>query len=90
MVFASLFMAGLIISLVMVSRAATLRTKIVRECRDEHATRPSQQIVDILTAMSPAEKIALFPTLSVMSSRASSVIADLTPVERSADVKISA
>ncbi len=90
MLFASLFMVGLIASLVMVSRASTFSKKLVCEWQDQDDFRPSQQLLDIMSAMSPAEKIALFPTLSVMSSSAPSVTPELTPATCPAPVRISA
>ena len=88
MVFALLFMVGLTASLVMVSGAATYRKKVVRECRNEPMYRPSQQILDTLLAMSPAEKISLFPTLSMKSTDATGATSELAPGPNSAQVRI--
>lgn len=89
MVFASVFMVGLIVVLVMVSGASTFSKKIVREWHDEAAYRPSQQLLDIVSKMSSAEKLTLFPTLS-MSAGTPNVTPELMPAEGSAKVRISA
>jgi hypothetical protein len=90
MLFASVFMVVLIAALVTVSRAQTYGKKLAREWHEEDAYRPSQQLLDIMSAMSPAEKIALFPTLSVVLTGAPSVTPVQTGAERSAPARISA
>ncbi len=90
MVFASVFMAVLIASLVLVSLSSTLSKRIVRKWNDDGANRPSQRILDIVSAMAPTEKVALFPTLSEMSTNAPRETPELMPVKRSAKVRISA
>jgi len=90
MVFASVFMVVLIVVLVMVSRAQTFGKKLAREWQEEDSYQPSQQLLDIMLAMSAAEKVALFPTLSVMLTSAPSLTPELTETERSSPVRISA
>ena len=89
MVFASVFMVVLIVLLVMVSRASTYSKRIVREWSDD-ANQPSQQILNVVAAMSPAERVALFPTLSVMPTGAPSETPELTPRRHATKVRISA
>jgi hypothetical protein len=64
MVFALMFIAVLIAAQVMVSLGATFGKRIVRELNDDEARMPSRRILDVVASMSPAERVALFPTLS--------------------------
>jgi L-asparagine transporter-like permease len=89
-VFASVFMVVIIAVLVMVSRAQTFGKKLAREWQEQDSFQPSQQLLDIMLAMSPGEKVALFPTLSVALAGAPSVTSELTQAERSAPDRISA
>ena len=89
MLFTAVFMVVLIVLLVGVSRTSTYSKKIVREWHDEAAYRPSQQLLDIVSKMSSAEKLTLFPTLS-MSASTPSVTPDLIPADGSTKVRISA
>jgi len=90
MIFASVFMVVLIAVLVTVSRAQTYGKNLAREWHEEDAYRPSQQLLDIMTAMSSAEKVALFPSLSKVLTSAPREAPDLTEAERSTPVRISA
>ena len=90
MVFASMFMVVLIASLVTVSRASTFGRKLVREWQDEDEYRPSQQILDIVAAMSRPEKVTPMPTSSGMSTNAPSVAPELVPAKGPAMVRVSA
>lgn len=89
MLYASVFMVVLIASLVVVSRATTFSQRIVREWNDD-AKQPSQQILEVVAAMSPAERVALFPTLSVVPTSAPSETPEQVPVRHSTKVRISA
>ncbi len=90
MEFTSVFMAVLIVSLVTVSLSPTLSKRIVRMWYDDDANRPSQRILDIVSAMAPTEKTAPFPTLSVTPTSAPRETPQLTSDKRSAKVRISA
>lgn len=90
MAFTSVFMAVLIVSLVTVSLSPTLSKRIVRKWNDDDANRPSQRILDIVSAMAPTEKIAPFATLSEMPTSAPRETPELMPDKRSAKVRISA
>jgi hypothetical protein len=81
-------MVVLIAVLVMVSRAQTFGKKLAREWQEEDSFQPSQQLLDIMLAMSPAEKVALFPTLSVMLTSSPSGTPELTGSERSVSVRM--
>ena len=89
MVYASVFMVVLIASLVMVSRAMTYGKRIVREWNDD-VKQPSQQILEVVAAMTPAERVALFPTLSVVATSAPSETPEQVPVRHSTKVRVSA
>jgi len=65
MVFAYLFIVVIIAAPVVVSLATTFSRRIVRKLNDSAANIPSRQILDAVASMSPAERVALFPTLSV-------------------------
>ena len=90
MVFASVFMLVLITALVVVSRATTYSKRIVHEWNDDDAKQPSQQILNVVAAMSPAERVALFPALSVVPTSAHSETPATASHKRSAKVRISA
>ena len=87
MVFSSVFMVVLIAATVTVSLATTFSKRIVRELNDDKANMPSQRILDVVAAMSPAERIALFPTMSVaptsVSHKKSNVRPSRNPVKES-------
>jgi len=90
MVFASLFMVVLIAALVVVSRASTFGKTLVQEWSDVDSHRPSQQILDLVAAMSPSEKITQFPSLTLLSSGESRENPELVTTIRAPKVRVSA
>ena len=82
MVFAFAFIAVVIAAPVMVSYAMTFNKRIVRELNDDEANRPSQRILDVVMAMTPADRVALLPTSSVMPTRVTHKKSDVTPSRR--------
>jgi hypothetical protein len=90
MLFASVFMVVLIAVLVAVSRTQTYGKKLAREWHEVDAYQPSQQLLDIMSSMSSAEKVALFPSLSMVLTSTPREAPELTRIEPSTPVRISA
>jgi hypothetical protein len=90
MVFALVFVAFVIAAPVMVSLATTFNKRIVRDMNDDVANRPSQKILDVVAAMSPAERVALLPTASAVPARVAHEKSDVRPSRQPAKEPISA
>jgi hypothetical protein len=90
MVFASVFMVVLIAALVLMSHATTFGKKIVRELNDDAANQPSQRILNLVAAMSPAERVALSPTMLVAPTNVTHKKSDVQPSRNPVKEPISA
>ena len=90
MVFASVFMVVLIAAFVMMSYATTFGKRILRKLNDEEANQPSQRILNLVAAMSPAERVALSPTLSVAPTSVTHKKSDVRPSRNPVKEPISA
>ena len=90
MVFAYLFIGVIITAQVMVSLATTFSRRIVRELNDEAANIPSRQILDAVASMSPSERVALFPTLSVAPTGVRHKKSDVRPTRNPVKESINA
>jgi len=90
MVFALAFIVLVVVAPVMVSLAMTYNKKVVRRLNDREANQPSQRILDAVTAMSPAERVALSPSLSVVPTSVAHKKTDARPSHNPVKEPISA
>jgi hypothetical protein len=90
MVFALVFVAVIIAAPVMVSYVTTFGRRIVRELNDDVANQPSHRILDVVMAMSSAERVVPIPTSSVVPTSATREKSDVRPSRHPAKERISA
>ena len=72
------------------SHATTFGKRIVRKLNDDAANRPSQRILDLVAAMSPTERVAVSPTLSVAPTSVTHKKSDVRPSRNPVKEPISA